>query len=48
MKKKEIIITSAVRTAVGTLGGSLKNISGSDLGTAVIKKSIEKSKLKND
>ena len=48
MEKKEIIITSAVRTAVGTLGGSLKNISGSDLGTAVIKKSIEKSKLKND
>ena len=36
MSKKEIIITSAKRTAVGTLGGSLKNISAEKLGAKVI------------
>ena len=48
MSKNEIVITSAIRTAVGTLGGSLKNIPGNELGSAVIKKSISNSKLQND
>ena len=47
MNKKEIIITSATRTAVGSLGRSLKNISGHELGSTVIQESIKKSKLKN-
>ena len=47
MDKKEIIITSAVRTAVGSLNGSLKNISSEELGSVVISESIKNSKLKN-
>ena len=43
---KNIVITSAVRTAVGTFKGSLKNMQGHDLGSIVIKGAIEKSKLK--
>ena len=44
----EIIITSALRTAVGSLGKSLKNISASTLGSEVISKVIVDSKVKND
>ena len=36
MTKKDIVITSASRTAVGSLGRSLKNVSGDDLGSAVM------------
>ena len=45
-KNKNIVITSAVRTAVGTFKGSLKNMQGHDLGSVVVKGAIEKSKLK--
>ena len=48
MNKKDIIITSATRTAVGSLGKSLKNIPGHELGSTVILESIKRSKLKND
>jgi len=48
MIKKEILITSAVRTAVGSLGRSLKNIPGDELGSAVILESVKNSKIKND
>ena len=47
MSNNKIVITSAVRTAVGSLGKTLKNISGSDLGSKVISSAIETSKLKN-
>ena len=43
-----VVITSAVRTAVGSLGKSLKNISGDNLGSSVISESISKSKIKSD
>ena len=43
-----VVITSAVRTAVGSLGKSLKNISGHNLGSSVISESINKSKIKSD
>ena len=43
-----VVITSAVRTAVGTLGKTLKDISGDSLGASVISNSIKKSKLKNE
>ena len=43
---KNIVITSAVRTAVGTFKGSLKNMQGHDLGSVVVKGAIAKSKLK--
>ena len=45
---KNIVITSAVRTAVATFKGSLKNIQGHGLGSVVIKGVMEKSKLKID
>ena len=48
MIKKDIVITSASRTAVGSLGKSLKNVPGDDLGSAVILNSIEKSKIKTE
>ena len=43
-----VVITSAVRTAVGSLGKSLKNVSGDNLGSSVITESINKSQIKND
>ena len=45
---KNIVITSAVRTAVGTFKGSLNNLQGHGLGSVVIKGAMEKSKLKID
>ena len=36
-------ITSAVRTAVGSLGKSLKNVKAEELGSAVITESIIRS-----
>ena len=48
MKKNEIVITSASRTAVGSFAKSLKNISGDRLGAAVISDAIIKSKLSNN
>ena len=45
---KNVFIVSAVRTAVGSLGKSLKNINAEDLGSSVISESINKLKLKND
>ncbi len=45
---ESIVITSATRTAVGSLGQSLKNISGDELGSVVISEAITRSKLKKD
>ncbi len=47
--KNSVVITSAIRTAVGSLGKSLKNVQSSDLGASVIKGLLNKSKInKND
>jgi len=43
-----VVITSAVRTAVGSLGKSLKNVSGDSLGSSVISESINKSNIKSE
>ena len=45
---EEIFITSALRTAVGSLGKSFKNIQADDLGSAVISKATAFSKINND
>ena len=45
---KNVFITSAARTAVGSLNKSLKNVPGHELGSAVISESIKISKLKKD
>jgi acetyl-CoA C-acetyltransferase len=43
--KNSVVITSAIRTAVGSLNKSLKSIPSNILGSSVISKSIIKSKL---
>ena len=40
-----IVITSAVRTAVGSIGKSLKNVPADDLGSNVISNALKRSKL---
>ena len=42
---KSVVITSATRTAIGSLGKSLKNISGDELGSFVIKETIQRSNI---
>ena len=42
---KSVVITSAARTAIGSLGKSLKNISGDELGSFVIKETIQRSNI---
>ena len=44
----KVFITSALRTAVGSLGKSLKNVNAEDLGSAVITKNIVNSNLKKE
>ena len=44
---KDLFITSAKRTAVGSLGKSLKNVSSDELGSSVISEAIKKSNLKS-
>jgi len=44
-KQNNIVITSAVRTAIGTFRGSLKNIQANELGSVVVKAAVKKSNL---
>lgn len=43
---KEVVIVAANRTAIGSFGGSLKDVSSVDLGVSVIKSVLEKIKIK--
>jgi len=43
---KNVVITSAVRTAIGAFDGSLKYMQGHELGSIVIKEVLKKSRLK--
>ena len=45
-EENSVVITSAVRTAIGDLGGSLKNVPGYKLGSTAILNAIKKSNLK--
>ena len=42
---KNIVITSAVRTAIGSFRGSLKDMQAKDLGASVVKSAMKKSNL---
>jgi len=42
---KEVVIASAVRTAVGSFGGSLKNIRPDELGSICIKEAIKRANI---
>src|SRR5882724_5964461 len=45
MNKKEVVIVSAVRTPIGSFGGSLKEFSAVQLGAIAIKGAVEKAGL---
>ncbi len=47
-KQNYTVITSAVRTAIGSFGKTLKNIAASELGSKVISEAIKKSNLEKD
>jgi acetyl-CoA C-acetyltransferase len=46
MNQTEVVIVSAVRTAIANFSGSLKNISAPELGAVVIKGALEKAGVK--
>ena len=43
---REVVIASAVRTAIGTFGGALKDVPAADLGAIVIKEAVNRAGLK--
>ena len=45
VEQKKVLITSAVRTAIGSFKGSLKDMQAHDLGSIVVKECIKRSKL---
>ena len=48
VNNKNIVITSAVRTAIGTFRGSLKDMQAKDLGALVTKAAMQKSNLNSN
>ncbi len=46
MSEKQVYIISAVRTPIGSFGGSLKDISATQLGATAIKAAVEKAGIK--
>ncbi|WP_078379978.1 acetyl-CoA C-acetyltransferase [Sutcliffiella halmapala] len=48
MANKEVVIVSAVRTAIGSFGGALKDVSAPQLGAVVIKEALAKAGLAPD
>jgi acetyl-CoA C-acetyltransferase len=44
--KREVVLVGACRTAIGTMGGALKNTPVVDLGTIVIKEAIKRAGIK--
>lgn len=48
MTKNDVVIVSAVRTAIGTFNGSLANISATKLGAVVIEEVLRRSGIKTD
>jgi len=47
-KEKSVVITSALRSAIGSFNGSLKNMQAHELGSVLIKEVIKKSNLKSN
>ena len=45
MSKIEVVLCNPVRTAIGTYGGSLKDIPAPDLGAAAVRATLERAKL---
>ena len=45
---REVVIVSAVRTAIGSFGGSLKDVPSSELGAIVIKEAVNRAGIKSE
>lgn len=45
---REVVIVSAVRTAVGTFGGSLRDVGAVELGRIVVKEAVERAGIRPD
>jgi acetyl-CoA C-acetyltransferase len=45
---REVVVVSAVRTAIGTFGGSLKDISPTELGAQVVRESLKRAGVSGD
>ncbi|MCD3291622.1 acetyl-CoA C-acyltransferase, partial [Clostridium botulinum C/D] len=43
---KEVVIASAVRTAIGSYGGALKDVSATRLGEIVVKEALKRANIK--
>ena len=43
---RDVVIVSAVRTAIGSFGGSLKDVPAADLGALVIKEAVNRAGIK--
>ena len=48
IEQKNIVITAAVRTAIGTFRGSLKKMQAHNLGSAVVKEAMKQSNLNSN
>jgi len=48
MNKREVVIVSGVRTAIGEYGGSLKDIAPTDLAGLVIKEAVQRAGIDSD
>ena len=48
IEQKDIVITAAVRTAIGAFRGSLKNIQAHNLGSTVVKEAMKQSNLNSN
>ena len=44
MSDKEVVISSAVRTPIGTFQGALSSLSASDLGAVAVKEAVRRAK----
>ena len=45
---REVVVVSAVRTAIGTFGGSLKDIAPTDLAAQVVRESLKRASVSGD
>lgn len=43
---REVVIASAVRTAVGSFGGKLRDVTAVELGSIVIKEALVRAKIR--
>ncbi|PKH01939.1 acetyl-CoA C-acyltransferase [Psychromonas sp. MB-3u-54] len=48
MNKREVVIVSAVRTAIGEYGGSLKDIAPTDLAGLVIREAVQRAEIDSE